>query len=925
MMPLLTKAKKLRLKRTKLRSYEYNRPLTCYFLILMFGATKDFLGKPAPANYVPGLARGARGFTTRADVGPAREAAAPTPAEDPLAAAARQMEQGGEEGLLGGTSGAYDREDEEADRIYAEVERNLIEGRRRLKRARDEASETAENQSVRDQFADLKHDLAKISAEEWMNIPEPGDLRAAGRKLKKQALRQADTRGPTSDLLIKTAQSQVQMATQIAEPEGDVTDFREMSKAKDDMLKARLDAASHDAVSGAATVDPTGYLSSLGSVMLKSDAELGDIKKARELLRSVVMTNPKHGPGWIAAARVEEIDGKLSKARSLIKRGCDECPKNEDVWCEAARLNTPEEAKAVLAQAVRQLPQSIRIWLEAMKLETDETAKKRVIRKALELIPNSAKLWKVAIEMESDMEDARVLLSRAVECVPSSVELWLALARLETYENAQKVLNAARRACPNSHEVWLAAAMLEESAGHIQRVDLIVNRAVSTLANRGSGLTREQWMAEAENCEQADSKITCQAIIRATIGLDVEEDDREDVWMDDAEACLKRGSVETARAIFGHALLQFPDEPALWQRAAFLEKQYGTHETMDALLQQAVKQCPDAEVLWLMGAKERWMAGDVDGARKFLMDAFKESPNSQQLWLAAIKLEIENGEFERGRLLAQKAREQAGSERIWMRSITLERNLGNIDAALGLLDTALERYPKFAKFYMIKGQIYERRQELDKAREVYSLGVKKCPDSIPIWIMSARLEETTGNVMRARAILDKARIQNAKQPELWHETLGLEERVKNEVQAKAFMSKALSECPTSGILWAKAIFLEPRATRKARSVDALKKCETDAHVIIAVARLFWMERNVDKARTWLNRAVKLNADLGDAWAWLYKFEVQHGDEEQIADVVSRCKNAEPRHGQVWQRIAKDPSNWQRSTEEVLKLTAKELE
>ena len=48
------------------------------------------------------------------------------------------------------------------------------------------------------------------------------------------------------------------------------------------------------------------------------------------------------------------------------------------------------------------------------------------------------RLWKLAVEMEN-AEDARIMLTRAVECCPLSVELWLALARLETYENARKV------------------------------------------------------------------------------------------------------------------------------------------------------------------------------------------------------------------------------------------------------------------------------------------------------------------------------------------------------------------------------------------------------------------------------------------------------------------------------------------------------
>jgi pre-mRNA-processing factor 6 len=34
---------------------------------------KFFLGMPSPLGYVPGLGRGATGFTTRSDIGPARE------------------------------------------------------------------------------------------------------------------------------------------------------------------------------------------------------------------------------------------------------------------------------------------------------------------------------------------------------------------------------------------------------------------------------------------------------------------------------------------------------------------------------------------------------------------------------------------------------------------------------------------------------------------------------------------------------------------------------------------------------------------------------------------------------------------------------------------------------------------------------------
>lgn len=94
------------------------------------------------------------------------------------------------------------------------------------------------------------------------------------------------------------------------------------------------------AVGGTSTsIDPKGYLTSLDNEVLKTDAEIGDIKKARMLFDSLVKSNPNHAPGWIAAACIEEHAGRMVTARKLIKAGCEQCPKNEDIWLEAARLH----------------------------------------------------------------------------------------------------------------------------------------------------------------------------------------------------------------------------------------------------------------------------------------------------------------------------------------------------------------------------------------------------------------------------------------------------------------------------------------------------------------------------------------------------------------------------------------------------------
>ncbi|KAG9566704.1 hypothetical protein KCU71_g4257, partial [Aureobasidium melanogenum] len=139
---------------------------------------KDFLSQPAPENYVAGLGRGATGFTTRSDLGmyslfrhgpftsltyikgPAREGPSEEQIKEALAKRAAQLgnapptaygvpgkkedddedderfqDPENETGLF--ASGNYDREDDEADKIYAEVDAKMDKRRRARREERE--------------------------------------------------------------------------------------------------------------------------------------------------------------------------------------------------------------------------------------------------------------------------------------------------------------------------------------------------------------------------------------------------------------------------------------------------------------------------------------------------------------------------------------------------------------------------------------------------------------------------------------------------------------------------------------------------------------------------------------------------------------------------------------------------------------------
>lgn len=838
--------------------------------------------------------------------------------------------------------GQFDQEDDEADRIYKEVDEKMDKRRkaRREARERQEREEyERKNPKIQQQFADLKRSLASVSEEQWANLPEVGDLTGKNRRAK-QNLRQRFYAVP--DSVIASARDSTQFETTIADDgtqtdvrggaaDGTMTNFADISAARDKVLKVRLDQAARgstaDSSSGSATnIDPKGYLTSLTQSELKAgEVEIGDIKRVRVLLESVTKTNPKHAPGWIALARLEELAGRIVAARNIIAKGCELCPKSEDAWLENIRLNEGHNAKVIAANAIKNNDRSTRLWIEAMRLESDTRAKKNVLRQAILHVPQSVTIWKEAVNLEEDPADARLLLAKAVEMIPLSVELWLALARLETPENAQKVLNAARKAVPTSHEVWIAAARLQEQMGTFDKVN-VMKRAVQALARENAMLKREEWIAEAEKCEEEGAILTCGAIIRETLGWGLDEDDdRKDIWMDDAKGSIARGKYETAKAIYAYALRVFVNRRSIWLAAADLERNHGSKEALWQVLEKAVEACPQSEELWLQLAKEKWQAGEIDDARRVLGRAFNQNPNNEDIWLAAVKLEADADQTDQARELLATARREAGTDRVWIKSVAFERQLGNIDEALDLVNQGLQLYPKADKLWMMKGQIYEYQNKYPQAREAYSTGTRACPKSVPLWLLASRLEEKSGAVVKARSVLDRARLAVPKSAELWTESVRVERRANNIGQAKVLMAKALQEVPTSGLLWSESIWhLEPRAQRKARSLEAIKKVENDPILFITVARIFWGERRLEKAMTWFEKAIVSDSDHGDGWAWYYKFLLQHGTEEKRADVVAKCVSTEPKHGEVWQSVAKDPANARKSTEEILKIVANRL-
>lgn len=931
-----------------------------------------FLTQAPPPGYQPGIGRGATGFTTRSDLGMGDDVGGKGRGKE---ADMDVDEEGGgkdsetqldENDRLFAT-GDYDAEDQQADLVYSSFE-DYMDSRRKRQREEREEQELAESRAKRpklqSQFADAKRALATVSEQEWASLPVSGDSR---RKAKFERFT------PAPDSLLEQATRETQLRGSISAVEGSgtasvfgaatpLTDVNTVGSARKMMLGSQLDQTKSVIGGTQSSIQTDGYLSVLDT---SSKRSVGNSPQNRALLESAVHANPTFAPSWISLARLEEESGRLKKACKVMEQACQNCPTSKDVWIEAARLNATEPAKAILARAVQFLPDDVDLWIAAAQLESDVDRKKRVYRKALERVPTSIELWKEAVSLESP-DEARVLLNQAVQCVPHSAQMWLALAHLETYEKAKLVLNNARKAMPREKLIWISAAQLEEANGNAKMVPIIINKAISSLAARGVTITRTEWLAEAERCEMAKSYETCASIIAETIGMGLDPADCKSVWREDAQQCVARAQIHTARAILTHAANFFKTKKGLWRDLALLEKKFGDRSAMLQVLERAVAHCPSADYLWVLAAKEEFTAKNLDGARKIIAQAYQISPHSEQIWLAAAKIEQEDGKFQDATALLKLAREKAPSGRVWMKSALLQRQCHNIAEERALLEEGTKKYPEYAKLWMMLGQHHERQNlakkaatastsaatafsapnsasqtngakilpmaspailpmmapgaiDGDLARATYAEGRKHCPASVPLWLCSIRYEERVYGSNSARALCERGRLKLPTAPELWVEAVRIERRANQLNAAKLLCSRALQQFGTAGLLWVELIEMETKpADKAARFSDAFKQCDTDPMLIAAGARIFAETRKLKSAREWFERAVKTSGIVGDVWASYYQFELHHGTEAQRNAIVRRCVEAEPKYGEKWTSVSKDPENIALTTEEILK-------
>lgn len=836
---------------------------------------KAFLDQQPPPGYVAGIGRGATGFVTGGDSG-ALETLNQFENLD-----SENENDVSDVGLLG----SKNKDDDEAEKIYEQIEKRLSS-----RRKDNQVMKVEEENQLENRFTDLKRALTSVSEDQWKQLPEAIDLTKRNKRMR--LLEQSRQRFyATPDNLI-AAQSGINTDTK--------------KNLIDDLIN---------------------------NDDIELDNQMADIEHNRSLLRSLRNSKPGSASSWIASARLEVKAKNFVMARKLINEGCKRVPTDESIWLESIKIHQNSTdgnklAKAIVDTALKHKSTSEKLWVKALEFENpgDINSKRRILMKGIEQLPTNVTLWQLMIELQDDKEDVKKMLTKVIELCPTEWSFWLSLINLSDYSEAKGIINRARKEMKDNHQVWITALKLEERENESISEDKLIkmlSKALKQLeanTDESKKVTVRQWLDEAAKAEKEGFLLTCKAIVVNCLG--------EVTDFTEADYYVSRKCPQTANFIYEHVLSKKPNDIISWMKFFNVFKSSETFNVKDIykFYNQAIDSNPQQELFHLMMAKDKWkLEGNIPGAREILDQALEKFPTKEDVWHAKIKFEVKNKCSEDAKVISNKMVESITTPRAFFKHIHLLRFL-KLDA-LAFCDKALLDYPEEEKFYLQKGQILHEQGKLEQSREVYSIGTNKIPSSINLWLSLSRIDEELKIIIRARSVLDRALLKEPDNDRLWVEKIELERRNGDIIAARQFCSKAMRTLTKSPLIWVEHLSLIPKMSqRKNAFLDALNATDNSPIILMNIGLFFWVDGKISKAKSWFERALTNDHTNGDTWGWLYNFYSQHGTEEELKQLLDQFHQHEDsiNRGDTWNLVAKTVENLNKSQHDILVDTAARL-
>ena len=776
-------------------------------------------GKPPP-GYVPGLGRGAVGFVTRLDIGPARNIIFnQSEQEKPTNETKSNNLYGYEEKLF--NKNEEDEEDKEADKQYEDFDKYMEERRKNVKEKNELLNlkrNRNEQPTIRQTFSALKNELKTLSQADWENIPEIKDFTLKKRKIERYI--------PITDSEIIAALND----TIIPLKEEKETTLENVGKAKNSILKMLIDKIGEEKEERS-SVDRLSYLTELNTLNkdnivnpLNSFEGVQDMKKAKLLLNNLIATNPENPLSWISAARLEVMDNDQIKAREILSKGIEKIKNNEDLWIEYSRLygNDPIKAKDILKQGIIYLPKSEKIYIELIKIENNNNEKKKILKKCLfEELPTSEILWKMLIELEKkNPEIYKRLLLKCTEYFPKSINNWIILSKQCNYEEGKKYLLQAINLNEDSLSIRMFYMLFEEKENNEKKENKenylkeIFNRIIEEMNNKK--ITNEELISFACDAEKSNCLLSNKIIINYTINnfkKHANYKETKNIFKKIIEELKEQEFkyIYTIKQIY-ITLLQLNENKdiELWvQYIDFIKTNISIDEIENIFNEAIEKASKDIykETFYLLYAKILKDNNDINKSISILKEGYNKIKRENILF-ALIKLYDTKKLYKDSISLLKEEmnnKKYENNHEIIINLIKEYININDIEQAILECNSGIKKFPLVEEFYLLYADLLALKEKnitkeedgknkyLEEASNILRNGIKLIPQSYKLYIKLSNVLFQIGQFNKARAIIDKglANKNIANCSILYKEQILLEIKIGNKNVAKNLLSKAL--------------------------------------------------------------------------------------------------------------------------------------
>lgn len=235
------------------------------------------------------------------------------------------------------------------------------------------------------------------------------------------------------------------------------------------------------------------------------------------------------------------------------------------------------------------------------------------------------------------------------------------------------------------------------------------------------------------------------------------------------------------------------------------------------------------------------------------------------------------------------------SKELYMASKKADQ-LGHRKAAIQLLHTLLQVTPNDGRVYRRLSRMYCEQRDIDQARKVMQMGIRRQPNNPWLWHGMAKLEENHGDSRQKPRLLYQKAIQIDPTFAHSYHALGTFEHTDGNIaQAMKILKKGIEFCPTNhrlhhalGDLYRGAKLLEDAERSYRRSLEhgsPVNYC----FAYSALACVAFEKDDIPTARKWLQRSVQLqNGRHSQGWVALAQLEES---QENVEEARMVCANA----------------------------------